>query len=95
MEINANTVKYVANLSRMELKDDELSRLAVQLKDILDFIDKLNQLDTSKVDPTSHILDVSNVLRADQQKESLAIEKVLGNAPDKKDSFFEVPKVIE
>lgn len=95
MAIDKDTVKYTAHLSRIELQDKELEKLAVQLKGILDFIDKLKQADVEKALPTSHILPVKNVLREDSLKDSLPIDRVLANAPQKEGNFFVVPKVIE
>jgi len=95
MNITKETVEYVSHLARINLRDKELEVLAVQLKDILDFIDKLNSLDVTDISPTSHILALNNVLREDSLRESLPCEKALTNAPLKKDKFFGVPKVIE
>ena len=95
MSINRETVEYVAHLSRIELQAQELEKISGQLKGILDFIDKLKGVDTDNVAPTSHILPVSNVLRQDQPEESLRAEKALENAPQKRDSFFTVPRVVE
>ncbi|MCM8801454.1 MAG: Asp-tRNA(Asn)/Glu-tRNA(Gln) amidotransferase subunit GatC [Candidatus Omnitrophica bacterium] len=95
MGIDKETVKYVANLARIELRDEELKRLSEQLKQIIDFIDKLKLLDIKDVEPTSHILPMSNVLRDDQPRESLPISKTLECAPAKEENFFLVPKVIE
>jgi len=95
MSIDRDTVKYVAHLARMELKPEELEKLSGQLKDILDFIDKLKELEIKGIHPTSHILPINNVLRKDEHRESLPIDKVLQNAPQREESFFGVPKVIE
>ncbi len=95
MHISKDTVKYVSHLARIDLCDKELELLAIQLKGILDFIDKLKELDIKDIPPTSHILPINNVLREDTPRESLPIEKVLANAPLKKEKFFGVPKVIE
>lgn len=95
MAIDKETVKYVANLARIELMDDELKKLSEQLKQIVDFIDKLKLLDIRDIEPTSHILPINNVLRDDQPRESLPISKTLENAPFKEGNFFVVPKVIE
>jgi len=95
MEITKDTVKYVAHLARIELQDKELDTLSTQLKDILDFIDKLKELDTKDVAATSHILPLNNVFREDKPGDSLAVDKALKNAPQKKDNFFVVPKIIE
>ncbi|MFA5116255.1 MAG: Asp-tRNA(Asn)/Glu-tRNA(Gln) amidotransferase subunit GatC [Candidatus Omnitrophota bacterium] len=93
--ITEENVKYVAHLARMELSPERLPVLAHQLKDILDFIDKLKEADITGVLPTSHILPIQNVLREDLFKGSLSSQDALANAPDKQGDFFGVPKVIE
>lgn len=95
MDITKETVKYVAHLARIELTSQELEILSSQLKDILDFIDKLKEVDVRNIKPTSHILPINNVFRSDEAKESLPLQKVLENAPLKEGNFFAVPKVIE
>ena len=95
MPLSPETVKYVAQLSRIELTSEELNKLSKQLQDILGFIDQLNLADISGIAPTSHILPISNVLREDVPKASLPVEKTLANTPHKKGNFFVVPKVIE
>ena len=95
MAIDKETVKYVANLARIELKPEELDKLSSQLEDILNFIDKLKELNIQDINPTSHILPISNVLREDAPGESLSCEKALANAPRREGNFFVVPKVIE
>jgi len=95
MSIDKETVKYVAHLARIDLQDKELEKLSSQLQDILGFIDKLNKVDVAKINPTSHILSINNVLREDSPKKSLSQEQALGNAPQKEEGFFVVPKVIE
>jgi len=95
MIINKETVEYVAHLSRIELGPQELEKLSGQLSSILDFIDKLKSVNTDNIAPTSHILPVNNVLRQDQPGLSLSAEKALDNAPEKRQTFFVVPKVIE
>ncbi len=95
MVIDKETVKYVAHLARIELKPKELEKLSGQLQDILVFIDKLKKIEIKDINPTSHILPINNVLREDKPKESLAVEQVLKDAPQRKGNFFIVPKVIE
>ena len=95
MAIDKQTVKYVAHLARIELRENELDKLSRQLHDILGFIDKLKKVDVKDINPTSHILPVNNVLREDVPQESLSSEKALINAPERQGSFFVVPKVIE
>jgi aspartyl-tRNA(Asn)/glutamyl-tRNA(Gln) amidotransferase subunit C len=88
-------VEDVAHLARIELRPDELEKLSGQLEHILQFIDKLKEVNVEKVAPTSHAINVSNVLRQDIPKGSLPVAKVIANAPSKKGNFFVVPKVIE
>jgi len=95
MAIDKNVVGYVAHLARIELETKELEKLSEQLKDILKFIDNLNRIDTAKINPTSHILPVSNVLREDKERESLPAGKAQENAPQRKGDFFVVPKIID
>ncbi len=95
MAIDKQTVKYVAHLARIELRENELDKLSRQLHDILDFIDKLKKVDVKDINPTSHILPINNVLREDVPQESLPSKRALINAPERQASFFVVPKVIE
>ena len=95
MAIDKETVKYVAHLARIELKPRELEKLSGQLQDILGFIDKLKKIEIKDINPTSHILAINNVLREDKPGESLSVEQVLENAPQREGNFFVVPKVIE
>ena len=88
-------VEDVAHLARIELRPDELEKLSGQLEHILQFIDKLKEVNVEKVAPTSHAINVNNVLRQDIPKGSLPVSKVIANAPSKKGNFFVVPKVIE
>jgi aspartyl-tRNA(Asn)/glutamyl-tRNA(Gln) amidotransferase subunit C len=94
--IDEKTVKHVATLSRLSLTDDALGKFTVQLSGILDYINKLNELDTKDCEPTSHALnDMKNVFRADIVKTSLPVDDALANAPKRINDFFGVPKVIE
>ena len=95
MALSKEIVKYVADLSRIELKQQELEKLSKQLESILDFIDKLKELDVKEVSPTSHILPISNIFREDINRDSLTQEQTFSNAPDRQGDFFGVPKVIE
>lgn len=88
-------VKYIANLARIRLDEEEVSGLRAQLADIISYIEQLNKLDTSKTEPTTHPLPIMNVFRDDEAKKSLPVNKVLKNAPKKTGSSFEVPKVVE
>ncbi len=93
--INKKDVEYVARLSRLKLKGEQTEKFTRQLNTILEYIEKLNELDTSKTEPTSHVVPLRNVRRKDFQKPSPTVEEVLKNAPDKERGYFKVPPIIE
>lgn len=93
-KISEEEVRHVAKLSRLRLDDDEIRHFAGQLSAVLDYISKLNELDVENVEPMAHAADVTNVLRDDAPKLSLALECVLAGAPDASPPFFKVPKVL-
>ena len=94
--IDKKTVKEVAYLSRLALSEDELELYSKQLASILGYINKLNEIDTKPVQPTSHALPtLKNVFRKDILKPSLKLDDVLKNAPSREGDFFKVPQVIE
>lgn len=95
MSITVKEVEHVANLARLELTAEEKEQFAGQLNAILKYAEKLNELDTSGIQPTSHVLPLSNVMREDEVKASWPIEKVLANAPEHEDGQFKVPAVLE
>ncbi len=95
MSITIKEVEHVANLARLELSEAEKEQFAGQLNAILKYAEKLNQLDTDGIEPTSHVLPLANVMREDTIKPSLPIEKVLLNAPEEEDGHFKVPAVLE
>ncbi len=94
-KITKKDVEYVAKLAKLRLSEKEKKKYTKQLDQILKYIDKLNELDTKKVKPTSHVLPLKNVFREDRVGKSLRVEKVLENAPEKIKNFFKVPKIIE
>jgi aspartyl-tRNA(Asn)/glutamyl-tRNA(Gln) amidotransferase subunit C len=95
MSISKEQVDHVAKLARLTLLEEEKTQFTSQLNDILQFAEKLNELDTDQVEPTSHIYPVVNVMREDETKPSLDRGKVLLNAPDQRDGLFRVPAVFE
>ncbi|MCI4625605.1 MAG: Asp-tRNA(Asn)/Glu-tRNA(Gln) amidotransferase subunit GatC [Candidatus Magnetoovum sp. WYHC-5] len=95
MAISEKEVNYIAQLARLSLTDDETHTYLKQLNDILLYMAKLDELDTSKVEPTCHVLGLENVHREDEEFPSLSKEEALLNSPDKNDSFYKVPKIIE
>lgn len=94
-KIDADQVRKVARLSRLDLTDAEIAEFTVQLIAILEYIDKINELDTEGVEPLAHCLPISNCFREDVAKESLGTEKTLENAPQRDGQFFKVPKILE
>jgi len=95
MKITKEQVEYVANLAKLDLSEEEKEMFTKQLDSILSYMDKLNQLDTTDIEPTSHVLPIKNIFRKDEVKPSLPSEEALANAPDRKNGFFRVPRVIE
>jgi len=95
MSITIKDVEHVANLARLDLSDAEKEQFAGQLNAILKYAEKLNQLDTDGIEPTSHVLPLANVMREDEVKPSWPVEKVLLNAPEEEDGQFRVPAVLE
>ena len=88
-------VKYVAHLARIALTPDEQEKFGAQLSNILGYIDKLNQLDVSGIEPTAHAVPLVNVFRADEVRPSLPNEEALRNAPASANGLFMVPKIVE
>ena len=95
MPVSREDVEYVARLARIELTEDEKRILTSQLSSILDHIEKLNELDIEGVEPTFHVLDVTNIFREDEVRPSLPTEETLKNAPARDGDFFKVPKILE
>ena len=93
--ITKEQVNHVANLARLEFDEEQIEKFTKQLDDIISLAESLNELDTTNVEPTSHVLDIRNVLREDKAKPGLSREEVLKNAPDQKDGQFRVPSIIE
>jgi aspartyl-tRNA(Asn)/glutamyl-tRNA(Gln) amidotransferase subunit C len=95
MKITKQEVEHVAKLARLELSEQETARMTDQLSSILTYVEKMNELDTQGVEPTSHVLAINNVMRDDVPGESLPLEKALANAPEKAAGHYKVPKIIE
>ncbi|MBS3811230.1 MAG: Asp-tRNA(Asn)/Glu-tRNA(Gln) amidotransferase subunit GatC [Halanaerobiales bacterium] len=93
--INEEEVRYIADLASLKLSEKEVEMFSKQLSDIVDYVEKLDELDTEDIVPTAYTIPVKNVFREDKVKESLSLEKVLKNAPEKQADQFRVPKIIE
>ena len=94
-KIDEPQARKVAKLARLELTDAEVREFTGQLSAILEYVEKMNELDTNNVEPLAHCLPVSNVFREDCVKESLGTEKALANAPQRDGGFFKVPKILD
>jgi aspartyl-tRNA(Asn)/glutamyl-tRNA(Gln) amidotransferase subunit C len=95
VKINREVVEHVASLARLEFEEEEKGLYIKQLNSILTYMEKLNELDTSDVPPTSHVIPLANVFREDKVIESLERDKSLDNAPESDRGYFKVPKIIE
>ena len=85
----------MAGLARLQFKEDELEAMTAQLNGILDSFDKLQTVDTTGVEPSTHAVDVSNAFRDDEVRHSLAPAAALANAPEAEEGCFKVPRIIE
>ena len=95
MKIGREQVEHVAKLARLSLSEEEMRSMTYHLDRILEYMDKLNVLDTAGVEPTSHVIPMTNVFREDEPAESLTVEAAISNAPDASDGLVKVPKIIE
>lgn len=92
--ITKAAVEHVALLARLELTEEETEMYTQQLNQILDYAERLNQLDTTNVSPTAHVLPIQNVFREDKSEQVMTNDEALANAPTKEDGFFRVPKIV-
>ena len=95
MDVSDATVRHVARLARLKLKDEEVASLAADMSRILTYVTKLEELDTEGVEPTSHVANAATPMRADVVTNESRPEDAVANAPEKKDHFFSVPSIIE
>ncbi len=89
--ISKEEVLHVARLARLELTDDEVAKFQEQLSDIIEAVSKVSELDLSDVPPTSHPLEIANAWAEDEPHESLPLDEVFANAPDRDDDHFRTP----
>lgn len=95
MGLSRQDVQHVAQLARLDFSDEEEERMAEEMGQILDYVEKLDELDTSGVPPMSHVLDVTNVFRDDEIESRIDREQALEPAPETDDGHFQVPAVID
>jgi aspartyl-tRNA(Asn)/glutamyl-tRNA(Gln) amidotransferase subunit C len=94
MKIERQEVEHVARLARLKVTDEDVSNLTREMNNILTYIDKLGELDTSDIEPMAHALSLPTPLRQDLAGQSLNIDESLANAPERNNNFLVVPKVI-
>ena len=95
MKVTAKDVEHVAKLARLGLSDEEKALFTEQLSNILDYAEKINGLDTGKVQPTSHAIPMKNVFREDKVVPCENTSEIIANAPASEDDMFSVPKILE
>ncbi|MBE5937393.1 MAG: Asp-tRNA(Asn)/Glu-tRNA(Gln) amidotransferase subunit GatC [Lachnospiraceae bacterium] len=93
--ISDETIEYVGILAKLELSETEKEQAKKDMERMLDYIDKLNELDTTGVEPMSHLFPITNVFREDVVTNDDKRESILANAPEKKDGSFVVPKILD
>ena len=93
--ISTEDVKHVAHLARLAVTEEEAEQMRKELDAIITFAEQLNELDTTNVKPTSHVLKMFNVLREDVAAEGLPVEEVVKNAPDQQDGYIRVPSIMD
>jgi aspartyl-tRNA(Asn)/glutamyl-tRNA(Gln) amidotransferase subunit C len=94
MAVTIKDVEHIAELAKLEFSKEEKEMLTHQLNRILEYMEKLNTLDTESIEPLSHVIELSNIFRNDEVKPGVSTEDALKNAPSKTEHFFKVPKVI-
>lgn len=94
MSVSIEEVEKIARLAKLEFSQDEKKKFVEQFNQILQYVDKLNELDTTDVEPTAHVLELKNVTRSDEAKQWFTQFEALKNAPKQKAGHFSVPKVI-
>lgn len=94
MKITKDEVLYVADLARLDLDAVYIEKFSGQIGNVLEYVDKLNEVDTEGVRPTSHAISLTNAFREDEPRKHLTREQALANAPEEEEGHFVVPKVI-
>jgi aspartyl-tRNA(Asn)/glutamyl-tRNA(Gln) amidotransferase subunit C len=94
VKITKEEILHVAQLARLELDDAAIEKYALQIDEVLAYVDKLRRVDTEGIRPTSHALDLTNAFREDDPREHLTTDEALANAPEREDGSFIVPKVV-
>ena len=93
--LTESEVRHIAMLGRLQLSDEEIAAMTEELSAIVGYVDQLSEVDVEGVKPTAHAVNVQNVFRDDVVRDSIGPDKALANAPQREDSFFRVPKVLD
>ncbi len=93
--IKKNEIEYLGHLARIELSEEEKEKLKKDIEKILEYISKLNEINTENISPTYHVLPLSNVFRDDKIEKSFEREEILSSAPERTEEFFKVPRIIK
>ena len=91
--ITIQDVEHVAKLARLDLTEEEKVKFSKQLGDVLKYVEQMNEVDTSNVEPLSHVVDFNNVMREDEIHYDCSKEELMMNAPEEENGFFKVPKI--
>ncbi len=91
--ITIQDVEHVAKLARLDITEEEKVKFSKQLGDVLKYVEQMNEVDTSNVEPLSHVVDFNNVMREDEIHYDCTKEQLMMNAPDEENGFFKVPKI--
>ena len=94
MPVTLKDVKHVAQLARLSFSEEEMARLTIELNGVLAYMEQLNRLDTTHVEPLTQVIDLENVFRDDVRTPGISREEALRNAPARTEEFFRVPRVI-
>lgn len=95
MKVTRETIEHVAGLARLNITEEEKDKFTLDMENILSYVDKLNELDTSGVKPMEHVIPLKNVLREDKVEKSCDRDIILANAPSREEGCIKVPKVVE
>jgi aspartyl-tRNA(Asn)/glutamyl-tRNA(Gln) amidotransferase subunit C len=94
MKVSKNDIEHIAKLAKLKFDDEGAAKMQNEINTILQYVEKLNELDTSEIEPLVHVIDLKNVDREDVVNQALNVNDILKNAPSKTEKFFRVPKVI-
>lgn len=95
MSVTKEDVAYMANLARLRVSEEETEQLRDDMNKVLKYMDQLNQIDTSEVEPLEHVIELPPIYRKDVAKDPIDHDEALKNAPDANTDYFKVPRVIE